>query len=121
MTVGSFFKGAAHDISVAAKAVKAAILKGVGEVDVIAPKIAATAPEVEALAELAIPGSGAIVAAGENLVELVAEEIDKAGEAAGANGLSVTLDQDVINTFKNTIIPALKAFKAKNPAPTPAS
>lgn len=106
------FKGVASAIVAGAKKLKSEILKVAGEAPVIIAKIEADAPEVEALTALVFPGAAKIEQLSVGLLEAVAEAVEAAGTAAGANGLSVSFDQALISEIQ-ALLPALKAFIAK--------
>lgn len=105
------FKSVAADFVKAAKVFKSAILKVAGEAPIVIAKIEADAPEVEQLTELVYPGAVAVEAAAFSVFEKVADAVEAAGPAANSNGLSVSLDQEVIAAVE-AVIPALKAFLA---------
>ena len=112
MGITSVFTTVAHDIVSGAKAFKAGLLNVVGEAPVVMNAITANAPEVEALTALVFPGAVQIETAGLNLLTQVANAIKDAGDAATANGLSVTFDQNLIGDVK-ALIPVFENFLAK--------
>ena len=106
------FKGIVSKLVAGAKDFKSAVLKAAEEAPVIAGSVAKDAPEVAALVELAYPGAAPIEQAALSAFEVLAQAVEDAGTAAGANGLSVSFDQTVIADVK-AVLPALKAFVAK--------
>ena len=79
-----------------AKAFKSEILKIVGATPAIAAKIAADAPEIEALSNLVFPGASAIEQELLGVASAVEAAVAATGTAAGANGLNVAADKGVI-------------------------
>ena len=106
------FKGFFSKIVAAAKEFKSAVLKAAEAAPAIVGDVEKDAPEVEALLELAYPGAAAIEQTALAAFETIADAVEAAGSSAGANGLSVTLDQALITDIK-AVLPALKAFAAK--------
>lgn len=106
------FKGIVSKIVAAAKDFKAAVLKAADEAPVIVGDVEKNAPEVEALIELAFPGAAAIEQTALATFEAVCGVVEAAGPAAGANGLSVPLDQALIADIQ-AVLPQLKAIAAK--------
>jgi hypothetical protein len=68
--------------------------------------------KIAPIVEEFIPGSSGVITLGNNLLDLVAQAVEDAGTAAGANGLSVSFDQKVVNDVKAAIA-AAKAAAAK--------
>ena len=106
------FKGVAAKIVAAAKEFKSAILTAAAKAPGIAAAIEKDAPEVASLVELAYPGFAAIEPAAIATFEIVCNAVEEAGPAAAANGLSVTLDKEVVAAIQQ-ILPSLKALAAK--------
>jgi hypothetical protein len=106
------FKGIVTKIVAAAKEFKSVILRAAEEARVVAGAVQKDAPELEALLELAFPGAVAIERTSLAAFEAIAEAVEAAGPAAAANGLSVTLDKELIAEIQ-AVLPALKAFAAK--------
>jgi hypothetical protein len=67
------------------------------------------APTIAGLASLAGPSGSTIASLGLKLIGLAGTAIEGAGSAAGANGVSVTLDQEVIADVK-ALIAAVKSI-----------
>jgi hypothetical protein len=106
------FAGVAKKIVEALRDVKKAIVKAANEAPVVMKVIEETAPEVEAISNLILPGAGEVEAAGLLVLEALAGAIEAAGGAAGANGLNVTLDAEIVAAV-GKVIPTLKAFAAR--------
>ena len=93
-----------------------------------APKVVATViadeQKIEPVIEAFVPGSAAAFAVADTLLNHVAQAVEDAGTAATSNGLSVTLDQALVNDLKALIAAAKAAFTnghvtpATPPAPT---
>jgi hypothetical protein len=105
----SIFSGVASKIVAAAKAFKADLVKAANATPGILAKIEADAPEVEALTSLVFPAAATVEATGLKILEAVAGAVEATGSAAGASGLSVPLDQALIQEVK-ALLPQLKAF-----------
>jgi hypothetical protein len=116
----SWYTRAASWLLGVGKAIKNGILKVVGEEPKIAAAIAAVAPTVEALSNMLVPGSGSFEAHILDVYGVVANGVKAAGDAAAANGISITLDQALINDIKN-FLPQVEAFlhPAASSAPAP--
>jgi hypothetical protein len=106
------FKGIVTKLVTAAKDLKSDVLTAAEKAPAIVGEVAKDAPEVAALVELAYPGAAPIEQAALSAFEVLADAVEAAGTAAGANGLSVSFDQTVIADVK-AVLPALKAFAAK--------
>lgn len=91
------------------KAVKNGILKVAGAEPKIAAAISAIAPTVEGISNLLIPGSGTFEAHLLDVWGVAANAVKGAGDAAAANGVSVTLDAALVAEIK-AILPAVEAF-----------
>jgi hypothetical protein len=106
------FKGIATKFVHAARAFKADVLKAAAAAPVIVQDVEKDAPEVEALVNLAFPGATAVEQTAMEAFEAVADAVEASGAAAGANGLTVTLDQALIAKIK-TASGAVKAAVSK--------
>jgi hypothetical protein len=106
------FKGIVSKIVAAAEDFKAGVLKAAKETPNIVADVDKDAPEVEALVELAFPGAAAIGQTALSAFESIATAVEAAGPTASANGLSVSLDKDLIADIQ-AVLPQLKAFAAK--------
>ncbi len=103
----SVFTGIAADFVKAAKKFKSALLTAAADAPKVLGKIEADAPEITALVELAFPTAGQIETTSLAVLEAIATAVEGAGAAAGANGLTVSLDQAVITDVK-AILPTLQ-------------
>ena len=96
-------------IEAAAAKVKAAILKGVAEVDgIVLPEAEKYEPFVAALMNAVVPGSGNVAQVAENSLVALAKVLDAGGEAAEASLTNLGFDTALIADAKG-LIPALKA------------
>lgn len=77
-------------------------------VQAVAKDEAAIAPVIDAF----IPGASGVVTLANNLLDLIAQAVESAGEAASYNGLSVTLDKATVSAVQAAIA-AAKAAAAK--------
>ncbi|MGH9684796.1 MAG: hypothetical protein ACRD4S_14435 [Candidatus Acidiferrales bacterium] len=91
------------------RAIKNGILKVAGEEPKIAAAIATVAPTAEALSNLLLPGSGTFEQHLLDVWGVVAAAVKDAGDAAAANGISISLDAELVAGVK-AILPAVEAF-----------
>ena len=91
------------------KAVKNGILKVGGAEPKVAAAISAVAPTVEAVSNLLVPGSGTFEQHLLDVWGVAANAVKAAGDAASANGVSVTLDAELVASIK-AILPAVEQF-----------
>ena len=91
------------------KAVKNGILKVAGAEPKIAAAIATIAPTAEAISNMLVPGSGNFEAHLLDVWGVCANAVKSAGDAAAGNGLSVSLDAQLVADIK-AILPAVEAF-----------
>jgi hypothetical protein len=101
-----------------AKTIKNGILKVAGAEPQIAAAIASIAPTAEAISNLIVPGSGNFEQHLLDVWGVAASAVKGAGDAAAANGLSITLDAALVAEIK-AVLPAVEAFlhPAASPAP----
>lgn len=92
-----------------AKHVKSAVLKVAEEVPKVDAALKEYAPTIEALSNLALPGSGNIEAHLIDVWSAAASAVKAAGDAAGANAVNVTLDAQLVAQIKE-ILPAVEQF-----------
>lgn len=97
------FKGVIAKAVAEAEKLKADIAKAAAAVDVAVEKVAADAPEVEAVANAVIPGASTYIGIGVSLLESVADILDKGDAAAEQNLLNAGLDQTLIADVKAQI------------------
>ena len=97
--------------------------KGAEDVKIFIEKVADDAPaaikvvaadeaKIAPILEAFVPGAASAIAIGNTVLDAVAQAVEDAGEAAGANGLSVSFDQSVVAAVK-ALIAAAKAAAAK--------
>lgn len=110
MSVSSVFKGVVAAFIADAKKFKSAVLTAAQVADKALVVVQKDAPEVEQLVNLAFPQYAPIEAAALVAFEAVAGAVHDAGDAAAANGVSVTLDQQLIADIQK-LLPTLKALK----------
>lgn len=103
-----------------AKVVKNTIVKIAGFTPEIQAEIDKIAPTAEALSNLVVPGSGAFEAHLLDVWGVAASAVNDAGAAAGANGISITLDQNLVNDIKS-FIPSVKAKMSAKASSAPAA
>lgn len=99
------------------RAVKGAVIKVAGASVAVDTELKKIAPTIEALSNLVLPGSGTFE---EHLLDVwgaVASAVHSAGDAAVANGVSVTLDEKLIADIK-AILPAVQEYLHPAAGPT---
>lgn len=99
-------------------AVKTGILKVVGASATVDAELKKIAPTLEALSNLAIPGSGSFEAHVLDVWGVVASAVHAAGDAATANGVSVSLDATLVADIK-AILPAVLEYLHPQAGPAP--
>lgn len=104
-SIGHFFTVVGKDVKVVAKAVSSFVSKDAPKVQeagaVLGPILAAISPSAGAVEEIAMRLFGDAVAA-----------VQAGQAAAGASGLNLTLDQEVVAAIK-ALAPDLEAFAVK--------
>ena len=112
------------DLKKAGEDVKNFIVKVADDAPAIVATIAADEEKIAPVIEAFLPGSAAAINLGNTLLDKIAQAVEDAGPAAGASGLSVSLDQTIVNDVK-AVIAAAKAAFAKTPTapatPVPAA
>jgi transposase len=103
------FKGVIAKLVAAEVKFKAAIAKAASEVDGVAVKLEADAPEIEAVANAAIPGAGAISATAISVLESLADILNSGNAAAEANLKNAGLDEALIAKIKTQAAAIAKA------------
>jgi hypothetical protein len=96
--VGHFFATVAGDIVKGARAVASVMLK--------AEKVE---PEIEALSGIFFPQAVELERGAFALLGMAAQAVTEAGDAAGQNGINITLDQQLIADIK-ALIGAIEAY-----------
>lgn len=100
--------------------VKHVLQKISGEMPAVQAEIAKIAPTVEALSEMVLPGSAKFEQHLLDVWGVAANAVKDAGAASGQNGISITLDQTVVNDIRN-FLPQVEAYLSKNASPAPPS
>lgn len=101
------------------QAIKGVVLKISNEMPAVQAEIAKVAPTVEAISEMLLPGSSAFEQHLLDVWGVAANAVKDAGAAAGANAISITLDQSLINDIKG-FLPQVEAYLHPAASPTPA-
>jgi hypothetical protein len=109
----SFFSTAFQDLKKAATVFKNWILTAASDAPKVVADIQKAAPTIEGVTALFAPGAEKFEQVAINLLEVVGSAIDQAGAAASANGISVTLDAQLIADAK-TVWDAVKTFSTKS-------
>lgn len=104
-TLVSDFKKGAEDV-------KSFLVGAAAKAPAIVQDVVNDEEKVTPIIEEFLPQSTAVIALGNTLLDLVAQAVEDAGAAAGANALSVSLDQATVSQVK-TVIAAAKAASAK--------
>ena len=114
--MASKFSGVLSGIVKDGSKVKTAIIKAVTELDsVVLPDVEKYTPEIEAVANVIVPGSATYVAIALSWAEDCAAALDKGGAAVESNLTNAGLDTAAIQALKS-LIPTLKAVAAAKPA-----
>lgn len=98
------FKGVIAKAVTAAEKVKADVIKAASDVDGVAVKLTADAPEIEAVADAAVPGASGYITLGISLLEGIADVFDSGSAAAQQNLLNSGLDTSLIAQVKAEIV-----------------
>ena len=101
-------------------AIKDAVLKISSDMPAVQAEIAKVAPTVEGISELLLPGSSKFEQHLLDVWGVAANAVKATGDAAAANGVSLTLDQALIADIKG-FLPQVEAYlhPAASPAPAP--
>lgn len=99
MGVSKVFSNIAHAFAWFGKKVVSAAKSG----DAIAAEAAHYAPEIEAITKLVSPKAAEVEDVAFHALGSLAAAVHAAGDAAGANGMSVSLDAELIAKIKNFI------------------
>lgn len=108
------------DLAKAGNAVKGFVEKVAGDAPAVVQTVTADANKIIPVIEAFVPGSTAAIALGNTLLDTVAQAVEDAGTAAGANGLSVSLDQTIVKDIQAVIAAAKAAAGKGETAPAPA-
>jgi hypothetical protein len=104
------------------RAVKGALSKIASDMPAVQAEIQKVAPTVEAMSEMVLKGSSTFEQHLLDVWGVAANAVKDAGAAAGANGISVTLDSALVADIKG-FLPQVEAYldPAASPAPPPKS
>lgn len=119
----NFFGIVAKDLVWFAKKVKHGLITAAADAPAIVADIAKSQVAVEAITSVLATGAVPVEEAAYASLGLIAQAVDDAGQAAGANALNLTLDQKLIADIR-AILPFLKSHAKKNamvPTLTPAT
>jgi hypothetical protein len=94
------FKGIITKLVAAAEKIKADLAKVVSDADGVAVKLEQDAPQIEAVANAAIPGAGSLAANAISAYEALCDILDKGDAAAEANLKNAGLDETLLATIK---------------------
>ncbi|HZW92625.1 MAG TPA: hypothetical protein VFF64_06600 [Candidatus Eremiobacteraceae bacterium] len=94
------FKGLITKAVADEQKIKADIAKAASAVDGVVVKLEADAPEIEAVANVALPGVGNFVPLGLTLLEGVADILDKGDAVAEKNLTDAGLDSSLLASVK---------------------
>jgi hypothetical protein len=97
------FKGVIAKAIAEAEKVKAAVAKAASDVDAELPKLEADAPEVEAVADALLPGTSTYINLGVEVLESLADILNKGDAAAEQNLKNAGLDEALIAAVKAQI------------------
>lgn len=103
MSVERFIANAARDLVKVGRVVRSALEKVGTDAPKLVQDVAADLAAIEALTNLVAPGAAAVEATAFNVFGVIAVAVETAGDAASANGLSVTLDKTLIADIKLAI------------------
>ncbi len=104
MSVEGFIAGAALDLVKVGRVVRSALEKVGADAPKLVRDVAADLPAIEAITNLVAPGAAAVEVTAFNVFGVIAVAVEAAGDAANANGLSVTLDTALIGDIKAAIV-----------------
>jgi hypothetical protein len=109
----SVFSTAFQDLKKAATVFKKWILTAASDAPKVVADIQKAEPTIEGITALFAPGAEKFEQVAINLLEIVGSAVDQAGAAASANGISVTLDAQLITDAK-AVWDAIKNFSTKS-------
>ena len=101
--MSSSFKGVIAKAIADAEKVKSAVAKAASDVDAELPKLEADAPEVEAVADALLPGTSTYINLGVEVLESLADILNKGDAAAEQNLKNAGLDEALIAAVKAQI------------------
>jgi hypothetical protein len=94
------FKGIITKAVAAEQKIKVDIAKAASDVDGVVVKLEADAPEIEAVANAAVPGAATYAALGLSVLESVADVLNSGNAAAEQNLKNAGLDESLIAQVK---------------------
>ena len=100
MSVQGFFATTARDLVKMGRTVKGAFEKVGADAPQLVKDVAADMPTIEAITNLVAPGALALEETAFNVFGVIATAVEAAGDAARADGLSVTIDKNLIADVK---------------------
>ena len=103
--MGFGFKNIGHFFSVVAQD----IVKGARTAAVILQQVQKSAPEIEGITGLIYPQAVELERGAFALLGMAADAVQRAGDAAAANGVNVQLDSATINSIK-ALIPGIETY-----------
>jgi hypothetical protein len=109
----SFFSTAFQDLKKAATVFKNWILTAASDAPKVVADIQKAEPTIEGITAIFAPGAEKFEQVAINLLEIVGSAVDQAGAAASANGISLTLDAQLVADAK-TVWDAIKTFSTKS-------
>lgn len=109
------------DLAKAGGKVKSFIEKVADDAPTVVQTVTADATKLTAVVEAFFPSSTAAINLGMSILDKAAQAVEDAGEAAGANGLSVALDQTTVADLKAVIAAAKKSAPVTSSAVTAAT
>jgi hypothetical protein len=105
----SYFSTAFQDLKKAATVFKNWILTAASDAPKVVADIQKAEPTIEGITALFAPGAEKFEQVAISLLEVVGSAVDQAGAAASTNGISVTLDAQLITDAK-AVWDAIKHF-----------
>lgn len=101
-------------------AIKGAVQKIAGEMPAVQAEIVKIAPTAEEISNMLLPGSGSFEQHLLDVWGVAANAVRDAGAVASSNGVSITLDQALVDDIKG-FLPHVEAYlhPSASPAPPP--
>lgn len=96
-----------------AEAVKSFILKAAADAPAVVATVAKDEASISKVVEAFLPQSTGVINLANTLLDLVANAVESAGEAASVNGLSVSLDQATVKSVQAVITAAKTSAATK--------
>lgn len=114
MSVSADLGKVGHAFVVGAEKLKAAVIAASSFLQKEAPEVATLEALANGVAETIYPGASTVATSIEAVLGKVFDAVDAAGDAASANGLSLTLDQATVTAIK-AALPIVKAQAVTTP------